>query len=83
MVSVPTDTDPRVRAWRQQLEYVGLPHTMSMPVRRVASAGIGIGPTISGRESNPVPRPKPPASHMRGERPTTAERIWPGLARAR
>jgi hypothetical protein len=64
---VPIDTDRHQRAWREQLAYVGLPHTTAMPVRRVASAGIGIGTAISGRESNPVPRPKPPASHMRSE----------------
>jgi hypothetical protein len=50
-------------------------------------ASIGIGAAKSGRESNPAPRPRPPADHMRSERPapprTAAERLWPGLARGR
>jgi hypothetical protein len=68
MVNVPTDTDPSVRAWRQQLEFIGLPHTIAMPVQR-ASPGVGIGPAISGHEVNPPPRPRPPEQHQRSERP--------------
>jgi hypothetical protein len=42
--------------------------------------GIGIGPTLSGRESNPAPRPTPPGEHMRSERPASAaRRLWPNL----
>ena len=79
MVAVPTDPDPYQRAWRQRLAYVGLPDTMR------SGPGIGIGPVRSGREADPAPRPKPPAQHMRSERPapprSTAEHIWPGLRR--
>jgi hypothetical protein len=77
MVLVPIDADPRQRAWRQLMRHVGLSESTPMPAQR-ASPGTGIGPTISGRESDPAPRPKPPATHMRSE---MAERIWPGLRR--
>ena len=79
MVSVPVDADPERRAWRRLMHHVGLSESTAMPVQR-ASPGIGIGPAKSG-ESNPAPRPRPPAEHMRSERPTTAQRIWPGLRR--
>jgi len=86
MVQVPVDADPRQRAWRKLMHHVGLPEDTPAPVRRAASAGVGISPAI-GREVNPAPRPKPPAEHMRSERPappssrsaTMAERIWPGM----
>jgi hypothetical protein len=81
MARVPIDADPRQRAWRQQLEYVGLPYTTPMPVPR-ASPGVGIGPAISGHEVNPPPRPRPPVEHMRSETPrrmptSLGQRIWP------
>jgi hypothetical protein len=86
MASVPIDADPQQRAWRQLMAHVGLPESTPMPMQR-ASPGIGIGPAISGHESDPVPRPKPPAGHMRSERPApprgAAQRIWPNLARER
>jgi hypothetical protein len=88
MVLVPAD-EPRLRAWKGLMVHVGLPEDMPMPtVRRVASAGIGISPA-KGREIDPVPRPRPPASVMRSERPappragtmptSRAKRIWPNL----
>jgi hypothetical protein len=64
---------------RQLLEHVGLidsaPSDWSrrMPTLRTG-AGVGIGPAISGRESNPTPRPKPPAQHQRSERPAPPRR---------
>jgi hypothetical protein len=45
-----------------------------------SGAGIGIGPSTSGYESNWPVRPAPPAEHMRSETPTSAaRRIWPRL----
>jgi len=76
MPRVPMD-DPSLRPWKQLMAHVGLPETTPMPMRR--GAGVGIGRMISGREVNPPPRPRPPASHMRSETP--AQRIWPGLKR--
>jgi hypothetical protein len=73
MVSVPIDADPRQRAWRQLMHHVGLAESTPMPVQR-ASAGVGIGPTIGGREVNPPPRPRPPVEHMRSERPAPGRR---------
>jgi hypothetical protein len=79
MATVPIDADPKARAWRQRMAYVGLDENTPMLTPR-AGAGVGIGPTISGHEVNPSPRPKPPAGHMRSERPapprTAAERVW-------
>jgi hypothetical protein len=68
MVTVPVDADPRQRAWRQLMHHVGLAETTPMPAPRT-SAGVGIGPAISGHEVNPPPRPRPPAQHQRSERP--------------
>jgi hypothetical protein len=73
MARVPIDPNPHWRAWRQLLEHVGLPGSTPMPVQR-ASPGVGIGPAISGHEVNPPPRPRPPTSHMRSERPAPPRR---------
>jgi len=79
MVRVPSD-DPHTLSWKRALAHAGLPESVPPPVRRQGAAGIGIGPVISGRrEVDPPPRPKPPASVMRSEKTTTAERIWPGM----
>jgi hypothetical protein len=81
MVAVPTDADPRQRAWRQMLEHVGLDHNMPMPMQR-SGPGVGIGPTKSPRAVNSAPRPNPPASHMRSERPaprSAARALYPNL----
>jgi len=43
-------------------------------------ASIGIG--AAKHEVNPPVRNRPPASVMRSESPTTAERIWPNLRKA-
>jgi hypothetical protein len=84
MARVPIDADPHQRAWQQLLHHVGLAESTPMPVRRVASAGVGISAAI-GSEVNPPPRPKPPIEHMRGEGGapprSLAERVWPGLRR--
>jgi hypothetical protein len=80
MVTVPADADPRRRAWRQLMHHIGLAESTPMPVPR-ASPGVGIGPAIGGHEVNPPPRPKPPAGHMRSERPrpTRAKALYPNL----
>jgi hypothetical protein len=82
MARVPIDSNPHQRAWRQLLHYVGLADSTPMPVQR-ASAGIGIGPSASGRETDPPPRPALSPRTMRSEAPrgTAAQRIWPGLRR--
>ena len=54
-------------------EFVGLEPPPVHRGSRIArsSPGIGIGPTKSGRESNPPVRSRPPAAHQRSERPGT------------
>jgi hypothetical protein len=52
---------------RQVLAHVGLDESTPMPTQR--KPVFGIGAPLSGGEVNPPPRPKPPASHMRLERP--------------
>ena len=66
-MKVPTDADPRQRAWRQLMQDVGLAHTTPMPVQRVPSAGVGISPAIGREVDHAAPRPKPPIEYMRGE----------------
>lgn len=69
MPRVPIEQPSPEQRLRELYEFVGLrPPSQRVAVQR-SPTGVGIGPSSTGRESNPVPRPRPASSTMRSERP--------------